>query len=189
MTPERWQQVRDVLERALELAPPGRLAFLDAACESDPSLRREVETLLASDPGVPAGFLNSSALADGLAAGTVGVDSIGALQAGQVFAQRFQLIRELGEGGMGQVWLAEQTEPVQRQIALKLIKAGMYNDALVQRFQSSPAPRCRFADAPGNRWRSSLAACPRRARSAAPFLPIRAARCRSPMSRPSFPGQ
>ncbi len=136
MTPERWQQVRDVLERALELALPERAAFLDVACQADPSLRREVETLLASDPRIPAGFLNSSALAEGLAAGTIGVDSIGALQAGEMFAQRFRLVRELGEGGMGQVWLAEQTHPVQRQVALKLIRAGMYDSASMQRFQS-----------------------------------------------------
>lgn len=138
MTPEHWRQVRDVLERALELPLSERPGFLEAACQSDPSLRREVESLLASDPGVPAGFLNSSALADGLAAGTVEVDldSPGALRAGQVFAERFELIRELGEGGMGQVWLAEQTQPVRRQVALKLIRAGMYDEALVQRFQS-----------------------------------------------------
>jgi eukaryotic-like serine/threonine-protein kinase len=136
MTPERWQHVRGVLERALELAQSERPAFLDSACESDPSLRRDVETLLASDPGISADFLNSSALAEGLAMGTIEVESISPLQAGQVFAQRFQLIRELGEGGMGQVWLAQQTQPVQRQVALKLIKAGMYDDALVQRFQS-----------------------------------------------------
>ncbi len=89
MTPERWQQVRDVLERALELASAERPGFLDAACQSDPSLRQEVETLLASDPGIPADFLKSSALADGLAAGTAGLDSICTLQAGQVFAATF----------------------------------------------------------------------------------------------------
>jgi serine/threonine protein kinase len=56
---------------------------------------------------------------------------------GQIFAQRFHwLIRKLGEGGMGQVWLAEQTSPVRRQVALKLIKAGMYDESVVQRFQS-----------------------------------------------------
>ena len=47
----------------------------------------------------------------------------------------FQLMRKLGEGGMGQVWLAEQIAPVRRQVALKLIKAGMYDEAVVQRFQ------------------------------------------------------
>ncbi len=59
-----------------------------------------------------------------------------ALEPGQIFAQRFRLVRKLGEGGMGQVWLAEQTSPVRRQVALKLIKAGMYDEAVVQRFQS-----------------------------------------------------
>src|ERR1700722_6584961 len=56
--------------------------------------------------------------------------------AGQVFAERFTLIRKLGEGGMGQVWLAEQTSPVRRQVAVKLIKAGMYDETVVQRFKS-----------------------------------------------------
>ena len=58
------------------------------------------------------------------------------LTAGQIFAERFQLIRKLGEGGMGQVWLAEQTAPVRRPVALKLIKAGMYDETVVQRFQA-----------------------------------------------------
>ena len=59
-----------------------------------------------------------------------------ALGAGQLFAQRFLLIRKLGEGGMGQVWLAEQTAPVRRPVALKLIRAGMYDEAVMQRFQA-----------------------------------------------------
>ncbi len=47
---------------------------------------------------------------------------------------RFRLIRKLGEGGMGQVWLAEQSAPVKRQVALKIIKAGHYDDSAVLRF-------------------------------------------------------
>jgi eukaryotic-like serine/threonine-protein kinase len=46
----------------------------------------------------------------------------------------YQLIRKLGEGGMGQVWLAEQTAPIHRQVALKLIRVGRYDDAVLQRF-------------------------------------------------------
>jgi len=48
----------------------------------------------------------------------------------------YRLVKKLGEGGMGQVWLAEQTAPVRREVALKLIRAGMFDDALLQRFQS-----------------------------------------------------
>ena len=48
----------------------------------------------------------------------------------------YVFVRKLGEGGMGQVWLAEQTAPVKRQVALKLIKGGMYDSAVIQRFES-----------------------------------------------------
>ncbi|MGO9493648.1 MAG: protein kinase domain-containing protein [Terracidiphilus sp.] len=136
MTPERWEQIRNVLEKALELTPEQRSAFLDGACSSDPSLRKEVESLLADSANVPSGFLQSSAMAEMISAELEGVGSVAALEAGQEFAQRFQLIRKLGEGGMGQVWLAEQTLPVQRQVALKLIKAGMYDESVARRFES-----------------------------------------------------
>src|SRR5580704_19303414 len=48
----------------------------------------------------------------------------------------YRLVQKLGEGGMGQVWLAEQTAPVRRQVALKLIKAGIFDPSVLQRFQS-----------------------------------------------------
>jgi len=136
MTPERWQQIRDVLEEAQELEPAQRSAFLDRACLSDQSLRQEIDVLLASGDEARSSFLQSAPAPDGLIANLEGILSSGTLQAGQLFAERFQLVRRLGEGGMGQVWLAEQMSPVRRQVALKLIKAGMYDEAVVQRFQS-----------------------------------------------------
>jgi eukaryotic-like serine/threonine-protein kinase len=136
MTPERWQQIRDVLEEAQELEPAQRSAFLDRACLSDQPLRQEIEVLLASSDEARSSFLQSAPGPDGLMANLEGILSSGGLQAGQLFAERFQLVRRLGEGGMGQVWLAEQMSPVRRQVALKLIKAGMYDEAVVQRFQS-----------------------------------------------------
>jgi serine/threonine protein kinase/Tfp pilus assembly protein PilF len=131
MTVERWEHVKDLLHQALLLGPEQRAPFLRDACSSDDELRAEVESLLLADEGIRSSFLQSPLLADELGGGAVAT-----LEPGQIFAQRFRLVRRLGEGGMGQVWLAEQTSPVQRQVALKLIKAGMYDEAVVQRFQS-----------------------------------------------------
>ena len=60
MTQERWQQVCDLLEQALELVPQQRPALLDRACDIDPSLRQEVEVLLASSDHVRSSFLQGS---------------------------------------------------------------------------------------------------------------------------------
>jgi eukaryotic-like serine/threonine-protein kinase len=129
MTVERWQRVKELLHQAMQLVPEDRARLLDDACSAEPALRAEVESLLVADAQVPADFLLRAA------AGGVPQDSAG-LQAGQTIAQHFRLLRQLGEGGMGQVWLAEQTAPVRRQVALKLIKAGMYDEAIVQRFKA-----------------------------------------------------
>ncbi len=136
MTVENWDRVKELLHQAMQLAPEQRARFLDAACPSDTALRDEVESLLSADEGIRSSFMQSPPLANELSADLDGIGTTVALAAGQVFAQRFQLVRKLGEGGMGQVWLAEQTSPVRRQVALKLIKAGMYDEAVVQRFQS-----------------------------------------------------
>jgi eukaryotic-like serine/threonine-protein kinase len=71
---------------------------------------------------------------------TVDADTVGAHGEGVGEERKtigpYRLIKILGEGGMGQVWLAEQTAPVKRMVALKLVKGGMYNKALIQRFES-----------------------------------------------------
>jgi len=132
MNTMRWELVKDLVHQALQLQAEQRVPFLDAAC-SDASLRAEVESLLAANEQVRSSFLQSPPLGGKPFHDIAGS---GILKPGETFAQRFQLIRRLGEGGMGQVWLAEQTSPVRRQVALKLIKAGMYDEAVVQRFQS-----------------------------------------------------
>jgi serine/threonine protein kinase len=132
MTIQAWEHVKELLHQAMQLDPEQRGVFLDKACSSDVALRAEVESLLLAGEGVRSSFLQSGPLgADSDRIGTVS-----GLEEGHIFAQQFQLVRKLGEGGMGQIWLAEQTSPVRRQVALKLIKAGMYDEAVVQRFQS-----------------------------------------------------
>jgi eukaryotic-like serine/threonine-protein kinase len=136
MTPEEWQRIRGIVEKALESPADGRAAMLDQACGGDAGLRLEVEGLLESSDGGLGDFLERPIPAEEWRASLEEIASAARLQAGQVFAERFLLIEKLGEGGMGQVWLAEQTSPVRRQVALKLIRAGMYDEAVVQRFQA-----------------------------------------------------
>ena len=62
MTPEQWQQVRDVLHSVVQLPANQRSAYLDVHCAGDPALRREVEQLLAAEGNVPTSFLESPAL-------------------------------------------------------------------------------------------------------------------------------
>jgi WD40 repeat protein/serine/threonine protein kinase len=135
MSTHDWRDVEELLHQAMVLAAQPRAEFLDAACGSDGELRAELNSLLMVGDDLSDEFLNSPLRS--MLDGQIGeIDSARALAAGQIFAQRFELIRKLGEGGMGQVWLAEQVSPVRRQVALKLIKAGMYDEAVVQRFQS-----------------------------------------------------
>ena len=135
MSAHDWQTVEELLHQAMALAPEQRAEFLDGACGSDAELRAELNSLLMVGENLSDGFLKSPLR--GVLGQEIGeIDSATVLAAGQIFAQRFELIRKLGEGGMGQVWLAEQVSPVRRQVAVKLIKAGMYDEAVVQRFQS-----------------------------------------------------
>ena len=121
--PQQWGRIKELFGAALELRPSERAAFLRDACGADENLKAELESLLAAHD--QSDLLSSSPWQD---------------HRRQSHAPRsigpYQLIRKLGEGGMGQVWLAEQTTPVRRQVALKLIRAGMFDDGLLQRFQS-----------------------------------------------------
>jgi eukaryotic-like serine/threonine-protein kinase len=123
-TPGQWPRIKEIVGAALEQEPAERTAFLDHACSSDAALRAEVESLLAAHAA-------SDELSESPWAATV-VDPTGKPKS----IGPYRLVHTLGVGGMGHVWLAEQTEPVRRRVALKLIRAGMYDAALRQRFQS-----------------------------------------------------
>ena len=121
---EHWSRIKEIVGAALERGPGERNAFLDQACSQNAALRAEVESLLAAH--ADADGLSKLAWAFAAAETNNEIKTIGP----------YHLIRELGVGGMGQVWLAEQTEPLRRRLALKLIKAGMYDASTVQRFQA-----------------------------------------------------
>lgn len=121
---EQWNRIKDVFDAALALPPGERGSFLDNACASDAALRAEVESLL-----------TAFAQSDSLSQAAVPIELVRDAQPQEIIGP-YRLIRKLGEGGMGQVWLAEQSEPLRRQVALKLIRAGLYDEALLRRFQA-----------------------------------------------------
>jgi non-specific serine/threonine protein kinase/serine/threonine-protein kinase len=122
--PEQWEKIKEIVGGALELDASRRPAFLDEVCSGDDKLRAEVESLLSAH--AEAGDLSESAFR---------TEVFDTPSVSKVLGP-FRLVKKLGEGGMGQVWLAEQTVPVRRTVALKLIKAGMYDDSALRRFQS-----------------------------------------------------
>ncbi len=123
------KNARDIFLAATERTPAERAAYLDEACAGDAALRQRVEARLRAHDE-PGAFL-SEAPADASATATVIPTLVGSIIAG-----RYKLLEAIGEGGMGTVWVAEQTQPVRRKVALKLIKAGMDSKSVLVRFEA-----------------------------------------------------
>src|SRR5216683_7389587 len=122
-----------LLEAALEKSnPTERQAFLEEACAGNNQLLLRVERLLAAREHPP-GMLGHGG-ADPLPAQATTPDT--SVAVGTVVAGRYKILESLGEGGMGTVWVAEQTQPVRRKVAVKLIKAGMDSKMVLSRFEA-----------------------------------------------------
>ena len=118
-----------IFAQALEIGSPAeRVAFLDRACGQNPVLRAEVEALLGAH-GRAGGLLN---LLDKPA---VAVDEPITERPGTIIGP-YKLLQQIGEGGMGVVFMAEQAEPVRRKVALKIIKPGMDSRQVIARFEA-----------------------------------------------------
>jgi serine/threonine protein kinase/tetratricopeptide (TPR) repeat protein len=117
----------EIFHQARARSPDEQPGFLEQACAGDRSLRAAVEALLRANVGAT-GFLEQPSP-------VVTVDVPPRENAGTVIGS-YKLLEQIGEGGMGTVWMAQQTEPVKRVVALKLIKAGMDSKQVIARFEA-----------------------------------------------------
>src|SRR5262249_32200226 len=107
-----------------------RAAFLDQACQGDAGLRAQLEELVQAHREAGS-FLQEPSASQGA---TVAAPSVQE-QPGAVIGP-YKLLAQIGEGGMGAVWMAQQREPVKRLVAVKLIKAGMDSKQIIARFEA-----------------------------------------------------
>ncbi len=126
----RVDRAATILDRALELNSTERNTYIQGACGDDVELRKEVEAMLRAHEEA----------GDFLAAPTANEDaatipSFPAEKPGTII-DRYKLLEQIGEGGFGIVYLAEQTEPVRRHVALKIIKLGMDTKQVIARFEA-----------------------------------------------------
>lgn len=116
--------------------PNERSRFLSVECESDPELRRRLESMLDSENEVDAFFeegsqaINATEIAKELHKDPDDEESVG------VRIGRYRLLQRIGDGGCGVVYLAEQEEPVRRAVALKIIRLGMESKRVISRFEA-----------------------------------------------------
>jgi serine/threonine protein kinase len=132
-----FQQPEEALLHAALALPPGRArrAFLDQACATRPALRQRLDTLLEARQPPQEGRAGDTVPASRATLKLDFPDKPGSETVGQVIG-RYRLLERVGEGGCGVVYVAEQTEPVRRRVALKVIKLGMDTKQVVARFEA-----------------------------------------------------
>ncbi|MBN1569371.1 MAG: tetratricopeptide repeat protein [Acidobacteria bacterium] len=132
MNLDSWKLIETVFQQALQLPPEKWVEFLDRACLNKPELRREVESLLASWQRSHS-FLENPAIREGVA--------LLEQQSGSAWVGRqigpYRIVRELGHGGMGAVYLGERSdEAFHKQVAIKLLRPTASDDHLIERFHT-----------------------------------------------------
>ena len=137
---DRDRKLEELFQLAADLSESERANFYQRHCPDDDDLREELESLLRQDDEGTKDFLVSPFMStdppstDGAGAEDTGLPSPGVSFMPERIGR--YLIRErIGEGGMGSVYLAEQEQPVQRLVALKIVKPGMDTERVIQRFE------------------------------------------------------
>src|SRR5471030_1415589 len=126
---QRDARVMAIVTEALRRLPGERDTYVRDACQGDEALLREASEALECE-GRMGGFLRQPG-ASAVPTALLGTPST----TGAVIGP-YRLMEKIGEGGMAEVWRGEQTTPVRRTVAIKLIKAGMETKAMIARFES-----------------------------------------------------
>src|SRR6516165_9104095 len=127
-------EANELFLRALEITDPDeRRRFLDAACAADSARRARVDGLLRASE--QAGSFLGRAAARPEVTGAY-LSAAGEAAGPGTAVGPYKLVEAIGEGGMGEVWMAQQTRPVKRAVAVKLIKAGMDSKQVLARFEA-----------------------------------------------------
>jgi serine/threonine protein kinase/tetratricopeptide (TPR) repeat protein len=133
MTPERWQQVSEGLDKALHLSTARRLHYLAEIAASDPELHREIESLLQSHHEAGAEFLNLPALQTPQS--TDREDQRPVLLGRRLGA--YQIVEQIGVGGMGEVYRAFRADDqYSKQVAIKVVRGGHDSAFVIRRFKN-----------------------------------------------------
>jgi eukaryotic-like serine/threonine-protein kinase len=128
MNAVKWNQVQTVLKQLMDADEPTRATHLGRLRDEDPDIFREVSSLLAADA-------DNYSILDGYAVDAVDLDDLLSLDGSRIGPYR--VIRKIGSGGMGNVYLAEREEGgFEQQVALKLIRHGMDSARILRRFES-----------------------------------------------------
>jgi serine/threonine protein kinase/WD40 repeat protein len=125
-----FEQIRSIFMAAIERPTDQQAAYLAEACGSDASLREQVDILLQAHQS-GRGVLDAATVASGQTAASPSYE-----KPDLILADKYKLIERIGEGGMGSVWLAQQSKPMKRKVAVKLIKLGMDSRQVLQRFEA-----------------------------------------------------
>jgi tetratricopeptide (TPR) repeat protein len=122
---------------ASDLADPAeRAVFLDRECGGDAALRARVEALLRANDAAPPPVAGGATVDSPVGQPQTVDHADPTARVGAILAGKYKLIEEIGAGGMGSVFMALQTEPVKRAVAVKVIKAGMDSKEVLARFEA-----------------------------------------------------
>jgi serine/threonine protein kinase/tetratricopeptide (TPR) repeat protein len=128
---------RDIFIAALQVDDPAkREAYLNEACAKRPELLRQVEDLLRLYENAGSFLQEPAAESADTGAFQNTAEPAASIETPGAMIGLFKLLEQIGEGGMGDVWMAEQSEPIQRRVAVKVIKAGMDSKQVLARFDA-----------------------------------------------------